>query len=196
MNLGCRKCRREGEKLLLKGERCLSQKCAMVRRAFPPGQHGNQMQKKPTEFCRQLREKQKLKKIYGLGEAMMLKYYKISEKHAGNTAEQLITHLELRLDNILYRVNLSSSRSATRQIASHGRVKINGKRVTVPSIILKPTDVISFSKNVDTSQISDKNISWLKADAKLGEISLAHIPARDEIGLDVNENLVVEFYSR
>ena len=196
MKYGCRKCRREGEKLLLKGDRCLGPKCAMTKRSYPPGQHGMQMTKKMSEYGRQLREKQRLKKIYGLYESTLKKYYDISEKSKGNTTELLVSLLELRLDNILYRVNLAPSRSASRQMASHGKVLINGQKVTIPSIILKKSDKISFSKSVDFSKIGNHNLSWLKTNAKAGEIVVNHLPLREEIDLNVNESLVVEFYSR
>ena len=196
MNYGCRKCRREGEKLLLKGDRCLGPKCAMTKRSYPPGQHGMQMTKKLSEYGRQLRAKQCLKKIYGLSESMLKKYYQISEKNKGNTTEYLISHLELRLDNVIYRANLSPSRSAARQSVSHGKTILNGQKVTIPSIILKPEDKITFSRGVNFEKINSQNVSWISADPKKGEISIKHIPKREEIELNVNENLVVEFYSR
>lgn len=196
MKYGCRKCRREGEKLLLKGDRCLSPKCAMTKRSYPPGQHGLQMTKKLSEYGRQLREKQKLKKIYGLYESTLNKYYLLSEKSKGNTTEHLISLLELRLDSILYRANIAPSRSAARQLASHGKVFINDHKVTIPSIILRPEDKITFAKKVDIKNLSQNNISWFKVDTKLGQIMIKHIPTREEIDLGVNENLVVEFYSR
>lgn len=196
MNLGCRKCRREGEKLLLKGDRCLGPKCAVVRRSYAPGQHGLSMPKKLSEYGRQLREKQKLKKIYGLSESILKKYYNISEKNKGNTTEYLVSHLELRLDNIVYRSGIASSRSSARQLVSHGKVLLNSKKVSVPSIIVKQEDVVSFGTGVKFDKINNQNISWFTADPKKGQITIKHIPNRDEIELNINESLVVEFYSR
>lgn len=196
MKYGCRKCRREGEKLLLKGERCLSPKCAITKRPYPPGQHGLQKTKKLSEYGRQLREKQRLKKIYGLSESTLKKYYNNSEKSKGNTTEYLISLLELRLDNILYRANLADSRSGSRQLVSHGKVLVNGHKVTIPSIILKEKDIISFAKGLKFDKISNQKLSWFKTDPKKGEIAINHLPLREEIDINVNENLVVEYYSR
>lgn len=196
MKYGCRKCRREGEKLLLKGDRCLSPKCAITKRPYPPGQHGLQIKKKLSEYGRQLREKQRLKKIYGLSESTLKKYYINSEKSKGNTTERLISLLELRLDNVLYRSNLTNSRSGSRQIVSHGKVLVNDHKVTIPSIILKEKDKISFTKDLNYAKISSQNLAWFKADSKKGDIIIDHIPGRDEVDINVNENLVVEFYSR
>jgi small subunit ribosomal protein S4 len=196
MNYGCRKCRREGEKLLLKGDRCLGPKCAITKRPYAPGQHGSQINKKLSEYGRQLREKQRLKKIYGLSESTLKKYYNNSEKSKGNTTEQLVSLIELRLDNILYRANLSTSRSGSRQLVSHGKVLLNEHRVTIPSIILKEKDKISFAKDLKFDKISNQNLSWFKVDPKKGEILINHIPLREEVDINVNESLVVEFYSR
>lgn len=196
MNYGCRKCRREGEKLLLKGDRCLSPKCAITKRPYAPGQHGAQISKKLSEYGRQLREKQRLKKIYGLSESTLQRYYNNSEKSKGNTTEQLMSSLELRLDNVLYRANISTSRSGSRQLVSHGKVSVNGHKVTIPSIMLKEKDQITFAKNLKVDKISNQNLSWFKVDSKKGEIVINHIPSREEVDINVNESLVVEYYSR
>ena len=196
MNHGCRKCRREGEKLLLKGDRCLSPKCAITKRPYAPGQHGSKMTKKLSEYGRQLREKQRLKKIYGLSESTLKNYYNNSEKSKGNTTEYLISLLELRLDNIIYRASLLNSRSGSRQLVSHGKVLINGRKVTIPSIILREGDKISFAKGIKFDKITNQNLSWFKADSKKGEIVINHVPLREEIDINVNESLVVEYYSR
>lgn len=196
MNYRCRKCRREGEKLLLKGDRCFGPKCAITKRPYSPGQHGSKITKKLSEYGRQLREKQKLKRIYGLGESSLKIYYNNSEKSKGNTIEHLMSLLELRLDNVVYRAGLSSSRSGSRQLVSHGKVLVNGHKVTIPSIILKEKDKVSFSKGLRFDKNDNQNLSWFIKDRKRGEIIINHIPSREEININVNESLVVEYYSR
>lgn len=196
MNHGCRKCRREGEKLLLKGERCLGQKCAITKRSYAPGQHGISGTKKLSEYGRQLREKQKIKRIYGISESVLLKYYNNAERSQENTTEKMISILETRLDNVLYRANVSTSRSATRQAVSHGKIYVNGKRVSIPSYLVSEKDEITFAKNFDESKISTNNISWLNAAKDKSTVTVSKIPTREEVDLSVNENLVVEFYSR
>lgn len=196
MNHGCRKCRREGEKLLLKGERCLSPKCAITKRSYAPGQHGVSNFKKTSEYGRQLREKQKIKRIYCISESVLRKYYDAAEKSQSNTTEKMISILETRLDNVLYRAGVATSRSATRQAVSHGKVYVNGSRVSIPSYLVSEKDEITFAKDVNVSKISTQNISWLKAEKGKGNVSVSKIPSREEVELNVNENLVVEFYSR
>lgn len=196
MNLGCRKCRREGEKLLLKGERCLGQKCALTKRSYAPGQHGLSNTKKLSEYGRQLREKQKVKRIYGISETVLNKYYNIAEKSQDNTTEKMISLLERRLDNVLYRVSIVTSRSASKQMISHGKVFVNGKKVTVSSYLLSEKDEITFAKNIDLSKVAVREISWLDYDKNKLTLIIKKIPSRSEVELNVNENLVVEFYSR
>lgn len=196
MNHGCRKCRREGEKLLLKGERCLSPKCALVKRSYAPGQHGMTASKKPSEYGRQLREKQKVKRIYGISESVLRKYYAIAEKSKENTTEKMISILETRLDNVIYRAGIAASRATARQSVSHGKVYVNGNRLSIPSYLVSEKDEITFSKESNTSKISTQNISWLNATKDKLSVTVTKIPTREEIELNVNENLVVEFYSR
>lgn len=196
MNHGCRKCRREGEKLLLKGERCLGQKCAITKRSYAPGQHGVSNVKKMSEYGRQLREKQKIKRIYGISESVLRKYYDLAEKSQDNTTEKMLSILERRLDNVLYRAQAAPSRSASKQLISHGKVIVNNKKVTISSYLLSEKDQISFIKKFNSDKISAQNISWLSVEKANSTITIKKIPTREEIDLNVNENLVVEFYSR
>lgn len=194
---GCRKCRREGEKLMLKGDRCLSPKCAVVKRPYAPGQHGPNSRTKLSEYGRQLREKQKVKKIYGTNETQLRNYYDLADKKAGNTAENLITLLESRIDNVILRSGIINSHASARQMVSHGRVRLNGKKITTPSILVKPGDLIVYPEVVEVDKNTKSAIaSWLSEDSKKREITVNHIPAREEIDLNINENLIVEFYSR
>lgn len=196
MNHGCRKCRREGEKLILKGDRCFTPKCALTKRSYAPGQHGVSSVKKLSEYGRQLREKQKIKRIYDISESILRRYYDTAEKSQSNTTEKMISILETRLDNVLYRASVAPSRSAARQIVSHGKVYVNKKRVTIPSYLVSEKDEITFAKDVNTAKISAQNISWLFAAKDKSSITVQKIPTREEVELNVNENLVVEFYSR
>lgn len=196
MNHGCRKCRREGEKLLLKGERCLTPKCALTKRSYAPGQHGVSSVKKLSEYGRQLREKQKIKRIYGISESVLRKYYDAAERSQSNTTEKMISILETRLDNVLYRAGIATSRSATRQAVSHGKVYVNGKRVSTPSFLVSEKDELTFAKDVNTAKMTTQNISWLTAAKDKTSVVVSKIPTREEVELNVNENLVVEFYSR
>jgi len=196
MNHGCRKCRREGEKLILKGDRCFTPKCALTKRSYAPGQHGISSVKKLSEYGRQLREKQKIKRIYDISESILRRYYDTAEKSQSNTTEKMISILETRLDNVLYRASVAPSRSAARQIVSHGKVYVNKKRVTIPSYLVSEKDEITFAKDVNTAKISAQNISWLVIAKDKSNITIQKIPTREEVELNVNENLVVEFYSR
>ena len=196
MNHGCRKCRREGEKLILKGDRCFTPKCAITKRSYAPGQHGVSSVKKLSEYGRQLREKQKIKRIYGIRESVLRKYYDLAERSQSNTTEKMISIMETRLDNVLYRANVAPSRSATRQAVSHGKIYVNKNRVTIPSFLVSEKDEITFDKNVNIEKISAQNISWLNVAKDKNSLVVSKIPTREEVELNVNENLVVEFYSR
>ncbi|MFA7243729.1 MAG: 30S ribosomal protein S4 [Patescibacteria group bacterium] len=197
MNHGCRKCRREGEKLMLKGERCLSPKCAVVKRPYVPGQHGPTSRIKLSEYGKQLREKQKIRKVYGISESQLKIYYENADRKTGNTAENLVSLLESRLDNVLFRSGIVNSHATARQLASHGRVYVNNKRATSPSIIVKPNDVVKYPKTLEIVK-NTKNAApnWISLDDAKKEILVKHIPERVEIELNINENLIVEFYSR
>jgi small subunit ribosomal protein S4 len=198
----CRLCRREGTKLFLKGDRCYSSKCGMSR-GKPPGQHG-QSRKKVSEYGLQLREKQKAKRAYGLQESQFRKYFKIAEKQKGVTGENLLRLLETRFDNIVYRLGLAASRAQSRQLITHGHFRINGKKVDIPSVILKVGDMITVK---NTSQ--DKDLfkavkesegklvpGWLQADPEALTGTVVALPTRDDIDLTIEEHLIVELYSR
>ena len=192
----CKKCRREGDKLILKGERCFSAKCAITRRPYVPGQHGPTQRTKLSEYGRQLREKQKVKKIFGLSEADLSKLYKEADRRTGNTAENLVQLIESRLDNLVYRSGIGESRSNSRQIVSHGHVKLDGRKLSIPSAMVKPGQKVSFDKTVKIDTKKAKSSSWLKWDDKTKACEYLRMPTREEIDLNINENLVDEYYSR
>jgi len=198
----CRLCRREGAKLFLKGERCLTKKCAMERRPVAPGQHG-QGRKKVTEYGIQLREKQKVKRAYGILEKQMRAYYDEAERQKGVTGETMLSLLERRLDNVVYRMGIGSSRAESRQIVNHGHICVNGKRVNIPSYQVKKGDVISVKENKQQLEMFKelKNTKvvlpkWLEFDATKLSGKILELPKRDDIDLNIEEHLIVEHYSR
>ncbi|MCD6555067.1 MAG: 30S ribosomal protein S4 [Chloroflexi bacterium] len=204
----CKLCRREGEKLFLKGERCLSAKCALERRAYPPGMHGRESQfrrGRASEYSLQLREKQKVRRIYGVLERQFRRYYKEALRRKGLTGENLLIILESRLDNVVYRLGFASSRAQARQLVQHGHFYLNGRRATIPSMLLKPGDEISVrpqSRQLkyfkDLAKVLDeKDVpNWLSLDTTnlLGRV--LNLPTREEIAPSINEHLIVEYYSR
>lgn len=192
----CKICRREKEKLLLKGERCFTPKCAMTKRPYAPGQHGQNFRGKQSEYSRQLREKQKVKAIYGVMETQLRNYYEASDTAEGKTTENLVTTLEKRADNVVFRAGFAASRREARQIVSHGKVTLNGQRITIPSILVKEKDVLIVIPKKDTKIEKDNSPSWMGVDMKKKEINITRLPAREDIELAANEALVVEFYSR
>ncbi len=196
MEKACKKCRREGAKLMLKGDRCFTTKCAFSRRSYVPGDHGPTQRTKLSEFGRQLREKQKSKAVYGISESALLKYYKAADKSDGNTTENLIQLLELRIDNIVYRSGFACSRSQARQKVSHGLTSLNGKKITVPSILIKEGDRIQINFKQDEKVVKNDLPNWINVDDKKKEISINHLPKRDEVDFNINESLVAEYYSR
>ena len=196
MNHGCRKCRREGVKLFLKGEKCFSPKCPVALRPYAPGQHGPTSFSKLSEYGKQLREKQKLKKVYGLNETQLKNYYKKSAQKAGNTSENLIQLLETRLDSIVYRLALAPSRSAARQLVSHRNFKIGSRRVNIPSMLISEKQQVLVGDKVKNPENKTDNISWLSFDVKKREIKVNHAPIKDELELPFDINLVIEYYSR
>jgi len=196
MKKACKRCRREGAKLMLKGDRCFTTKCAFSRRSYVPGDHGPTQRTKLSEFGRQLREKQKSKSVYGISESTLSKYYKLADKAEGNTTENLIKILELRIDNVVYRAGFASSRSQSRQKVSHGLVSLNGKRVTVPSIILSEKDKVKINYKAEEKNVKSDLPNWISVDMKKKEIIIKHIPQREEVDLSINESLVAEYYSR
>lgn len=198
----CRLCRREGTKLFLKGERCLSKKCAMERRPVVPGQHGTG-RKKVTEYGKQLREKQKVKRAYGLLEKQMRAYYTEAERLSGVTGETMLSLIERRLDNVVYRMGIGASRDESRQIVNHGHICVNGKRVDIPSYEVKAGDIISIKENKRSLEMfkSLKEVKvvlpkWLEFDATKLEGKVLDLPKRDDIDLAIEEHLIVEHYSR
>ena len=200
----CRQCRREGKKLFLKGERCYSDKCAIARRAYAPGQHG-QGRKKSSEYGLQLRAKQMTKRYYGVLESQFRKYYGLAEKREGKTGEALLAILESRLDNTVYRLGWASSHAEARQLVSHGHFTINGKRVNIPSYLTKPGEVIAICENSRSNNkfkaVIEANASrpvpkYLEVAQGAFEGKVIAVAQRDEIDLDVDETLIVELYSK
>lgn len=199
----CRQCRREGMKLMLKGERCKSENCAVEKRPFPPGMRVSKRRRAATEYNLQLREKQKIRRIYGILESQFEKYFHSATKTTGVTGERLLQILEMRLDNIIYRLGFASSRSSARQLVLHNHFRINGKKVNIPSYQLKPNDTIQVrekSKSMESIHSSLKSLrdipEWLSVDKVKLEGSVIRIPERSAIPVNVQEQLVVELYSR
>ncbi len=200
----CRLCRREGEKLFLKGERCYTNKCSVGRRAYAPGQHGQQ-KKKMSEYGIQLREKQKARRFYGILESQFRSYFGMAVKRKGITGENLLQILESRLDNVVYRLGLSTSRPEARQLVGHGHFTVNGQKVDIPSYLVKPGDVIAvkdkFKASSKVKSISDiaggKVVpKWLEFDAENLTGKIVNLPAREDIDLPIKEHLIVELYSK
>ena len=199
----CRLCRREGEKLFLKGERCYTGKCAVAKRAYAPGQHGQQ-RKKLSEYGLQLREKQKAKRFYGVLESQFRKYFDIAVKKQGVTGENLLILLETRLDNIAYRMGLAESRAQARQLVRHGHVTVNGKKVNIPSYLVKVGDVIAVrekSRNLPKiKEVVEANMvkvpKWLEFNLEGLSCKVLALPEREDIDLQVQEHLIVEVYSK
>ncbi len=198
----CRLCRREGAKLFLKGERCLSKKCAMERRPVNPGMHPNS-RKKPTEYQTQLREKQKVKRAYGLQEKQFHGYYEEASRMRGKTGENMLSLLERRLDNVVYRMGIGASRAACRQIVNHGHITVNGKTVNIPSYQVKVGDEIAVKESkrnkalfADVKQSRVIVPKWLEFNSEklTGKVNL--LPQRDDIDLTIAEHLIVELYSK
>lgn len=198
----CRQCRREGQKLFLKGERCYSDKCALARRSFAPGQHG-QARKKSSEYGIQLRTKQKAKRYYGVLESQFEKYFDMAEKRQGIAGENLLKILESRLDNVVYTAGLGMSRRQARQLVLHRHFTVNGQTVNIPSFLVKPGDVIEVRGNASEKikENVEKNASrpvpmWLSFDKDALKVVVNRLPERNEIELDVEEQLIVELYSK
>ena len=199
----CKQCRREAEKLFLKGERCNTQKCAMVRRSTLPGKNPKDRVGKMSEFGKQLREKQKAKKIFGISEKVFRNYYDKASKMKGITGENLLSLLERRVDNVVYKAGFADSRAQARQMVTHGLFNLNGKRIDVPSISVKMGDVVSVrSKSTDTAIIQAtanrkiKTPKWLSVDIKKYSASIERMPEMEELEKSIVINLIIEFYSR
>jgi small subunit ribosomal protein S4 len=200
----CRICRREGDKLFLKGDRCYTDKCSIARRSYLPGQHG-QGRKKQSEYGLQLREKQKAKRYYGLLEKQFHHYFELAEKMSGMTGENLLKLLECRLDNVVYRSGFAMSRPEARQLVSHAHFTVNGKKVNIPSYLVKPGDVVTIRgksmssdkvKSVLEANASRPGLNWLSVDRARGQTTVVSMPERGEIDLMVEEHLIVELYSK
>ncbi|QSZ27133.1 30S ribosomal protein S4 [Aceticella autotrophica] len=198
----CKLCRREGIKLFLKGDKCYSDKCAMSRRAYAPGQHG-QSRKKITNYGTQLREKQKLRRYYGVLERQFERYFEEAERMRGITGDNLLQLLERRLDNVVYRLSIAASRPQARQLVRHGHILVNGKKVDIPSFLVKVGDVITVKDESKSLEVIKNNIEtstnipdWLDFNRDTIEGKILSLPAREHIDLPVEEHLIVELYSR
>ncbi len=200
----CELCRRAGEKLFLKGDRCYSAKCSIVKRPYAPGEHGvSGGRRKISDYGIQLREKQKVKRTYGVREAQFSNYYKKADRSQGVTGEELLKMLEMRFDNIIYRMHFASSRKAARQMIDHGHFSINGKKVNIPSRQLKPGDKVEVVKSSLKSPYFEamkkekqENVEWLLSDPQNLKGEIKRYPEREELDLNINEQLIVELYSK
>ena len=201
----CRLCRREGMKLFLKGDRCYTDKCAIEKRSYPPGQHGSSFRRKISEFGQQLREKQKVRRIYGVLERQFSRIFSEAYRRRGMTGEILLRLMELRLDNAVYRAGFASSRAEARQLVGHGHILINGKKASIPSMQLRLNDEIGVREKSRKNQqivsaieaaMRKGSSSWLQIDAKNFTAKVVSEPKREEITLPIQEQLIVELYSR
>jgi len=190
----CRLCRREGAKLFLKGVRCESEKCGLTRRMSAPGVHGTAYKRKPSEFGVQLREKQKTKRIYGILEKQFRKYYEAASKKVGVTGEYLLETLERRLDNTVYRSGVAVSRAQARKLITEGRFLLNGKKVNIPSILVVAKDIVAPNGWEFVANKDRESAVWIKVTAN--KVTVLDTPKREDIKEDINEQLIVEFYSR
>ena len=201
----CRLCRREDVKLFFKGDRCFSDKCGYERRQYPPGQHGQGRKKRPSDYGQQLREKQKVKRIYGLLEKQFRGYYYKASRMRGVTGENLLMLLERRLDNVALRFGFSSSHAEARQLVRHGHFTVNGKRINIPSYQVRPGDVIEvreksrkIQKIVDSLANVDRvpRPAWLELDKEAMRGKISQAPTRSDVSSDIDEQLIVELYSK
>ncbi len=200
----CRLCRREGEKLFLKGEKCHTSKCAIENRAFPPGQHG-QRRSRLSDYATQLREKQKMRRVYGVLEKQFRLYYKMADNKKGSTGENLLQLLENRLDNVVYRMGFGVSRSEARQLVRHNAITVNGKKVTIPSYQISADDVIAV-REAGKTQLRIKAAlelasqhgfsDWIEVDVDKMQGTYKNVPERSELPAEINEHLIVELYSK
>ncbi len=201
----CRQCRREGEKLFLKGEKCFTDKCAIEKRNFPPGQHGQRRNQRLSDYGVQLREKQKVRRIYGILEGQFRSYYAEADRQKGITGENLLQLLECRLDNVAYRMGIGASRTEARQIVRHNSILVNGKRVNIPSYQVKPGDTIQVTEAAKNQLRIKGSLAaaeqrglpeWLDVDVKAFKGVFKAKPQRDDLPSTINESLVVELYSK
>ncbi|HEX6776919.1 MAG TPA: 30S ribosomal protein S4 [Ktedonobacterales bacterium] len=201
----CKLCRREGMKLFLKGERCLSKKCAIERRNTRPGQHGGGRARKPSGYALQLREKQKVRRSYGILERQFRRHFDAAARRAGKTSDNLLQILEMRLDNLVYRLGFADSRPQARQLVAHGHFEVNGRKTDIPSFIARPGDVVTVrehSKNTEyfktrALMLAQKGVpNWLRLDTTALSGRVLALPTRTELELPFDEALVVELYQR
>lgn len=202
----CKLCRREGMKLFLKGERCLTKKCAIERRPYPPGQAGQARRRKPSEYALQMREKQKVRRIYGVLEGQFRQIFAEAERRPGMTGENLLQLLELRLDNVIYRMGFASSRDQARQLVSHAHFRVNGRKVNIPSMRLKPSDEITLDGGSDKTEFFQNGAAfgsaraqppqWVQIDTTGMTGRVLAVPQRSDVDALVSEQLIVEYYSR
>ncbi len=202
----CRLCRREGMKLFLKGERCYTDKCAFERRSYPPGQHGQmQLRVKLSDYGIRLREKQKVKRIYGVSEKQFRKYFEMASRMKGQTGHNLLQLLERRLDNVVYRLGFAASRAQARQMVAHGWFKVDGQTVDIPSYLVDPGEVIELKEKYRNNPQIQENLEavvrrgvpqWLELDADNFRGVVKALPTREDITMPIQESLIVEFYSR
>jgi small subunit ribosomal protein S4 len=203
----CKQCRREGTKLFLKGSRCLSPKCAVERRAFPPGDHGRQTQfrRQVSDYGQQLREKQRLRRIYGVLERQFRRYYELAERMRGQTGQNLLSILERRLDNVVYRLGLAESRPQARQLVAHGHIDLNGRRTNAPSALVSVGDEVCVrARSIHNAYFDELREvlehqsvpGWLSLRAADMAATVIALPTREHVDISVNEQLVVEYYSR
>ncbi|MFA5622610.1 MAG: 30S ribosomal protein S4 [Thermovirgaceae bacterium] len=201
----CRLCRAEGTKLFLKGDRCYTEKCAINKRNYKPGQHGQSRRVKVSEYGIRLREKQKLRRFYGLNESQFRRFYASASKMAGQTGHNFLRLLEMRLDNVVYRFGIGVSRPQARQFVRHGHVTVNGRKVDIPSYLVKAGDTIAIGERSRDKTLIKENIEvaasrtipeWLQFDAERQEGRILALPNREQIEVPVKEQLVVEFYAR
>lgn len=204
----CKLCRREGEKLFLKGERCYTPKCSFEKRGFAPGQHGRGKQgrmDRESDFARQLRAKQKARRVYGVFERQFERYYVNARRRTGLTGLVMLQTLETRLDNVIYRLGYAGDRAQARQLVNHGHILVNGQKVNIPSMLLKPGDVVTVEEASrrktywkEVVDVAEKRVSplWLERDVRGYYARVLRLPERAEIDGNLNEQLIVEYYSR
>ena len=202
----CRLCRRERQKLFLKGTKCFTEKCPVERRAFPPGQHGQSRRTKISEYGVQLREKQKIRRMYGLMEGQFHNYFTKALKQTGRTGENLVRMLERRLDNVVYRMGFGTSRPQSRQLVRHGHIQVNGRKVNIPSFLVKPNDIVEVRENsrknptilaARDATAHAPSPNWLDVDRESLRARVTGMPKRsDLVQIQLNEQLVVELYSK
>ena len=201
----CKLCRREAMKLFLKGTRCMSDKCAIERRNYPPGEHGRRRRRRPSDYSAQLREKQKVKRIYGVLERQFRKYFQGASRERGITGETLLTSLERRLDNVVYRMGFGLSRSHARQLVKHGHIAVNGSRVDIPSYQAQQGDLITVRDRsnsnteimlaVENAKVGSP-VGWIEIDHDKLSGTVARLPMREDVDIEIQEQLIVELYSK